>query len=200
MEKKNIGYYSSPLENGIIREERREKIEILAFSRLTSREQEVLDLRYGFTGDAHTVNETAEILGVVYETIRATENRALCKLRSIILGTEQFEIVDSEIGMSKDDLYNIAKNIARPIFRTYCLANREQYYGMLTQYIQDIILWKLSSEERKILLFYSGKYSLFPKSKRTDLIITFERIKEKIERLVLEDTLVCEKTKIKVKV
>ena len=71
---------------------------------------------------------------------------------------------------------------------------------MLTQYIQDIILWKLSSEERKILLFYSGKYSLFPKSKRTDLIITFERIEEKIERLVLEDTLICEKTKIKVKV
>lgn len=200
MEKKNVGYYSNPLEDSIIKMEKREKIETLALSRLTSKEKEVLELRYGLTGDVHTVKETAEILGVVYETIRITERRALQKLRTIILAMNQYEIVDSKIGMSEVDLYKIARNTARHIMIQYGLVDRDEYRGLLTQHIKDMILWRLSSEERKVLLFYSGKYSLFPKTDRAKLSLSFAKIQDKLEGLVLGDALVCKKAKINVKV
>lgn len=199
MEKKNVGYYSNPLEDWIMKEETRTKVEVLAQHRLTAKEIEILELRYGFSGEAYTIKKTAEILKIRYETVRTREKVALEKLRNIMLAVSMKEIVDSNIGMTEADLYKIARDITISFIGRYGLVDRDKYRGFLTQSIKDIILWRLSSEERKILLFCSGKYSLFPKLKRIDLNAEFEEIREKIIQLVLEDSFICNKAKMKVK-
>jgi RNA polymerase sigma factor (sigma-70 family) len=54
--------------------------------RLTLRERQVLELRYGFTGEEHTLEEIGRVLRLTRERIRQIEARALARLRLAAIG------------------------------------------------------------------------------------------------------------------
>lgn len=71
-------YASQEQVDGLLREERVQKL----LSRLTSREREILELRFGVkNGESHTLNDAAKRFNITRERVRQIEASALKKLR-----------------------------------------------------------------------------------------------------------------------
>lgn len=61
-----------------------------ALEELPPVEREVLELRWGITGEEHTVREAALVLGIARATVRKIEARALLRLRRTLDGRRCF--------------------------------------------------------------------------------------------------------------
>ena len=71
--------------NGMMRSERIEKL----LARMSPREREILELRFGLRdGEVHTLNEAAQLFNITRERVRQIESSALKKLRNLLGSTE----------------------------------------------------------------------------------------------------------------
>lgn len=192
MEKKTE-YYSNPLEDSIIKEEERKRIEARALQKLSEKQIKVLELRYGICGEAMSILEIAKMFGVTPTRIREIEKKALKCLATIIL-TEQNKVIDSKSGMTTFDLYRIANDIAEEFIRHNQQRYNHKNCGVITQSIQDIILWRLSTEERQTLLHQFSRFSI---ENWRDWREQKQAIHEKIFAQLLADDVVCKKAYIK---
>jgi RNA polymerase sigma factor (sigma-70 family) len=97
---------ATPLENAL-RDERTALCK-KALEMLTPREQELLELRFGFDGsDGNTLDELAEAFGVTRERIRQLEARALRKLRhparSSVLRAVRDHATDEDVAQAEKE-------------------------------------------------------------------------------------------------
>ena len=83
------GYSEDP--SALLEIKDRDKMLSNALETLTDREQEIINLRHGLNGEAHTLKEVGMLLGVTGARIREIEARALRKLRHPSRWDKKFE-------------------------------------------------------------------------------------------------------------
>lgn len=192
----SVGYIPNTFEDKMIHLDERVQMEQEALKRLTPRELEIINLRYF---ENMTRSEVAQFLGMSEEYVRQVENKALIKLRHIILKPKT-DIVDSKTGMTESDWWYLAGSIASWLeCQSTNNARLAKRRGLLTQWAKDIIMWRLTSDERQILLWYH-QIMPYPGRYNQEFYETVQDIHKWILEMLLEDELVTEKTNYKVRV
>ncbi len=193
----SIGYIPNTFEDKMIHMlVDRSRIEQEAMKRLKPKEQEIIRLKYYELMDG---TEIAKKMGISHTWARMIERDALRKLRYIIL-MEKTDIVDFKTGMTEADWWYLASAIARMLeYYSTDTANIENRCGVLRQWAKDIIIWRLTSDERQILLWYH-QIKPYPGKLNSDYYETVEGIHKKILGFLTKDNLICEKANYKVRV
>ncbi len=193
----SVGYIPNTFEDRMIHLlVDRSEMEKEAISKLTQREIDVIRMKYY---ELMKTSEIAQALGLSNDWINKIEKEAFCKLRCIIL-KQKTTVVDSKTGMRENDWECLASSIAR--WMEYQSTNPALFgkrHGILRQWAKDIIMWRLTPDERQILLWYHG---IMPKPGKSDqeYYDTVDSIHRKILGLLLEDDLVVKKAGYKQRV
>lgn len=174
----------------------RKAMEKAAMLKLTPREVAVIQMKYY---ESMKNTEIAQTLGVSRKWVYAIEQSALRKLKHIIL-RQRTNVVDSKTGMRENDWENLASSIASWLeCQSTNTAFLRERHGVLSQWAKNIIMWRLTSDERQILL-WDCNIILYPGKKNQDFYDAADAIYKKILGLLLEDNFVVEKAGYKQRV
>lgn len=193
----SVGYIPNTFEDKMIHLlVDRKEMEKAAIFRLTPREKEVIQMKYY---ESMENIQIAQALGISQKWVNAIEQSALRKLKYIILRTKT-DVVDSKTGMKENDWENLASSIASWLeYQSTNNAFLRKRHGILSQWAKDIIMWRLTADERQILLWYCNIMP-YPGKKNQDYYDAAEAIYQRIQSLLLEDDLVVEKAEYKQRV
>ncbi|MCI8545259.1 MAG: hypothetical protein HFH09_03405 [Bacilli bacterium] len=193
----SVGYIPNTFEDRMIHLlVDRSEMEKDAISKLTKREIDVIRMKYY---ELMKTSEIAQALGLSDHWINKIEQEAFRKLRGIIL-KQKTTVVDSKTGMKENDWECLATSIARWM---ECQSTNPAFFGnrhgVLRQWAKDIIMWRLTPDERQILLWYHGIMP-YPGKSGQEYYDTVRSIHQKILGLLLEDDLVVKKAGYKQRV
>jgi len=193
----SVGYIPNTFEDRMIHllVDRRQ-MEKKAILKLTSREVDVIRMKYY---ESMKSSEIAQALGITHNWVNKIEESALRKLRHIILGTKT-DIVDSKTGMKENDWENLASSIAHWLeIQSANSSFFRKRHGILSQWAKDMIMWRLTSDERQILLWY---YEImpYPGIICKDYFDAVDAIHQKFLNLLLKNDVVVEKAGYKQRV
>lgn len=145
-------YLENTFENWMISREIKQTIEKEVLNYLTPVQIQIIELRFGFEREPLDRNQIASLLKMEVWEVETAEKAALYMIREIIL-ENQNEMIDSTIGMTSAHLYKISSCIVE-ILQMYAeIGHLKKNRSQLMRWVNSFILWKLTSEERQILLW-----------------------------------------------
>ena len=191
-------YLENTFENLMISREIRQMIEKEVLKCLTPNQIKVIELRFGFVSEPLDRSQIAYSLNMEYWEVEAAEKAALYMIREIILENEN-EMIDSTIGMTSAHLYKISSCIVEILQLHPEVGDPKKNRSQLMRWVNSFIIWNLTSEERKILL-WSCNALPYSDQKGQEYYVALTEVIAKIKSALKLDTTNDKKCYFKVRV